>query len=240
MIFFADTHKGKVRPVNEDAFYIPEQGGFLALVADGMGGHSAGEVASRLFVQTAVQSLSGMDPSHISQQDIKAAFDEANKNVWQQARTTPKMHGMGTTATLAVFDNDRVLIGHVGDSRAYLLSNGVLKQITKDHSYVQSLVDRGFITKEDAESHPQKNIITRAIGTEKGIETDIYAIDMKPNDALLLCTDGLFGMVSDMQIQAILNEGLKNAAMRLIDAALEGGGRDNITVVIAAMDGGLV
>lgn len=239
MIFYAGTHVGNIRRTNEDCFYIPQdESGFFALVADGMGGHSAGEVASLHFVETVKKALLRARPQKITPKVVKKIFSMANKNIFQEAQASAQRRGMGTTATLAVFNDSHVLIGHVGDSRAYLFSRGALSQITRDHSYVQSLVDSGLISREAAAVHPRRNIITRAIGTDIEVETDIFTAAFGAGDILLLCTDGLSGLVSDAQIAAILGGGVSLAADRLIEAALAGGGHDNISVVLAARDGG--
>lgn len=241
MKYYAQSHIGKVRSSNEDSFFIPQnENGFFAIVADGMGGHRAGETASRIFVETAKEMLSGLDASKIGPDNIKAVFSAANNTILQESHCVASKHGMGTTASLAVFYGNRATIGHVGDSRIYHFSNGNLSQVTRDHSFVQSLVDRGIITKQEAFRHPQRNIITRAIGTDKYIETDIYSVFLKEFDVLLLCTDGLSGIVSDSDINKILCEGFETAASRLIKAALDGGGNDNVTVVIATMNGGAI
>lgn len=237
MIYYGETHIGNKRQSNEDCFFIPElQNGYFALVADGMGGHSAGEVASRLFMETACEILSAMRPEDVTTETLSGIFSLANSRIF--AESTGEKRGMGTTATLAVFNGADVLIGHVGDSRAYMFCAGSLSQITHDHSYVQSLVDRGLISKEDAAAHPQRNIIMRAIGTEKDIETDFFNLKLHNNDVLLLCSDGLTGSVTDAKIAEILSGELSCAAKSLIDTALAGGGKDNITVVLAAVAGG--
>ncbi|MFA5674994.1 MAG: Stp1/IreP family PP2C-type Ser/Thr phosphatase [Christensenellales bacterium] len=241
MKFYAQSHKGKVRSNNEDSFFIPRYGdGFFALVADGMGGHRAGETASGIIVETAKEMLIGLDAAKVLPDDIKAVFSAANKKIFNESRRRPSKHGMGTTASLAVFCANRAIIGHVGDSRVYHYGGKSLSQVTRDHSFVQSLVDRGIITKEEAFCHPQRNIITRAVGTDMNVQTDIYSVFLKENDALLLCTDGLCGIVPDIDINQILGDGLETAAPRLVQAALDGGGADNITVVIAAMNGGAI
>ena len=239
MIYYGETHIGNRRKSNEDCFFIPEdQNGFFALVADGMGGHSAGEVASRLFTDTACKILSAKRPEDVTTKTLSEVFSLANSRIF--AESTGEKRGMGTTATLAVFNGADVLIGHVGDSRSYVFCSDSLSQITRDHSYVQSLVDRGLISKEDAASHPQRNIIMRAIGTEKDIETDFFNLKLHNNDVLLICSDGLTGCVSDTKIAEILSGDISCAAKGLIEAALAGGGKDNITVVLAAMAGGAV
>ena len=239
MIFYAKTHKGLVRKKNEDSCYAPEHNhGFVAIVADGMGGHSAGEVASQIVIETLRESLEGKATESITEKDVSQALILANKKVWEQAELEKTQKGMGSTATLAVFSGDKTIIGHVGDSRAYLFRNGRLEQLTKDHSYVQILIESGYITKEEALNHPHRNIITRAIGTENEVEADVFSISLKKGDMLLLCSDGLNITVSDKEIKEILNSGAALAADKLVEAALSAGGMDNISVVIAEMDGG--
>ncbi len=239
MIYYAKTHKGSVRRNNEDACYAPDDSqGFFAIVADGMGGHNAGEVASQIVVDTFVEILGGINSVDVTEDVLRRTSSEANARVLADAEKHPDRCGMGSTATAAVFCGNSVLIGHVGDSRAYLYHDGCLKQITRDHSYVQMLLDLGYINEEQAAGHPQKNIITRAIGTDPQVETDIFRISMSGGDCLLLCSDGLNGMISDEQIASILASGYQTAADRLIEAALEAGGGDNVSVVLACVEGG--
>ena len=239
MIYYAKTHKGNVRKLNEDAVYIPEDStGFFAILADGMGGHNAGDVASSLVVNTVKSFLDDIEPASINEDSIRDALCHANTLIWNESCANANRNGMGSTATVAVFVDDVAFIGQVGDSRAYLYRDGVISQITKDHSYVQMLIDRGFIAKEDAERHPQKNIITRAVGTECDVEVDTFIVELKENDMILLCSDGLNNAVSDDEIAMLLSGDLSVAAERLIQAALGNGGTDNISVIIAAFNGG--
>lgn len=239
MIYFAKTHKGNVRKLNEDAVYIPEDGiGFFAILADGMGGHNAGDVASSLVVNTVKAFLSDIDPASVNQDNVRDALCHANTLIWNESCANANRNGMGSTATVAVFADNRAYIGQVGDSRAYLYRDGVVSQITKDHSYVQLLIDRGFITKDDAARHPQKNIITRAVGTESDVEVDTFVVELKENDIILLCSDGLNNAVSDDEIAKLLSADLSLASENLIQAALDNGGTDNISVIIALFDGG--
>lgn len=242
MIYYAKTHKGNVRRNNEDAYYVPPEGsnGFFAIVADGMGGHNAGEVASRIVVDTFREILGGLRPESVTEETLRGMFGEANARVWKNAEIHPERGGMGSTATVAVFCGEGALIGHVGDSRAYLYHAGSLRQITRDHSYVQMLLDLGYISETEAAGHPQKNIITRAVGTDPEITTDILRITLCPDDCLLLCTDGLNVMVPDERIAAILGGGYDTAAGRLIEAALAGGGADNVSVVLAVKGGAVI
>lgn len=238
MIFYSKTDKGSVRRQNEDFIYAPQEaGGFFAVVADGMGGHKAGEVASRLVVDTVIEILTPLAQHGLTEEDIKNALSAANKNVWKKAQSTPDNKGMGSTATIAAFCGNEAIIGHVGDSRAYHFCDGSLSQITKDHSYVQMLIDNGYITSKQALNHPNKNVITRSVGTDDILDIDTFTVPLKKGDALLLCTDGLSNVVPDELIEAILCRGIENAADELVDAALSGGGEDNISVVIAHMDG---
>lgn len=242
MTYFAKTHKGNVRRNNEDAYYAPLEvkNGFFAVVADGMGGHNAGEVASHIVVDTFREVLGGLQPESVTEEALRSMFNEANARVWKNAGMHPERSGMGSTATAAVFCGDDVLIGHVGDSRAYLYHEASLRQITRDHSYVQMLLDLGYISETEAAGHPQKNIITRAMGTDPEITVDIQRATLCPNDCLLLCTDGLNVMVPDERIAAILGGGYDTAAAGLIDAALAAGGEDNVSVVLAVKDGACV
>ncbi len=238
MIFYSKTDKGKRRDNNEDFIFAPQgNGGYFAVVADGMGGHNSGEVASRLVVDTIIDSLKSRSPDDITEEVLTDTLILANKNVWSESYADRQKEGMGSTATAAVFKGSTAIIGHVGDSRCYLFSDGVLSQITKDHSYVQMLVDSGLITEKEAAGHPSKNIITRAVGIDENVDVDIYTLNLKRGDTLLLCSDGLNIAVPDKEIEEILGRGVENAADSLIEAALNHGGSDNISVVLAYMDG---
>ncbi len=238
MTYYLRTHIGLVRKNNEDSCFATEKHGCLfAVVADGMGGHSGGEVASRIVIDTAVQFLEDSDISDFNTDSIKKLLSDANKCVWERALQDKELQGMGSTATLAIIMGRRALIGHVGDSRAYLFRSGKLEQLTKDHSYVQMLIENGYITKEEALRHPHRNIITRAIGAERDVDTDVLTIDLKKGDVILLCSDGLNNAVTDEHICDILLSDEDAAADRLIEESLSSGGTDNITVFIAKMDG---
>ncbi len=238
MIYYARTDKGKVRNQNEDFIYAPDgNDGFFAVVADGMGGHKAGEVASRIVVDTIKDSLESAGAKNVTIQMLCDALKTANKNVWDEAQTNPHLKGMGSTATVAAFRGHEVIIGHVGDSRAYLFRDGALSQITKDHSYVQMLIDNGYITSKQAENHPNKNVITRSVGTDDIVDIDTFTVQLEKGDVILLCSDGLNIVVSDEDIEATLSNGIESAADSLVESALKNGGVDNISVVLAYMDG---
>jgi PPM family protein phosphatase len=222
------SHPGRRRRHNEDSYVLQPP---LFAVADGMGGAKAGEVASGLAA-AAVQE-SGTDGG-TGEARVTALIEEANRRVFRRATEDRSASGMGTTMTVALVEGDRVAIGHVGDSRAYLIRDGRLEQLTDDHSLVAELVRSGKLTPEEAESHPQRSVITRALGTEADVDVDTFSVEASPGDLFMLCSDGLTTMVDD---QAILDaverhrSNLDEAAKALVNAANRGGGEDNITVV---------
>jgi PPM family protein phosphatase len=222
------SHPGRRRRHNEDAYVVEPP---LFAVADGMGGAKAGEVASGLAA-SAVQE-SGND-GQSGEARVEALISEANRRVFMRASEDREASGMGTTMTVALVEDDRVAFGHVGDSRAYLIRDGQLEQLTDDHSLVAELVRSGRLTPEEAETHPQRSVITRALGTEADVDVDTFSIPVEPGDLFLLCSDGLTSMVDDQTILGAVeaNRGnLEEAAKALVNAANRGGGEDNITVV---------
>lgn len=236
MIFFGKTDVGLRRGKNEDSFVVkPGQG--LCLVADGMGGAAAGELASRIFVETAVkvfsESLSRAEDETVDL--VEKAFEGANARVLDHVRVEPQHEGMGCTAELVAFCNNSFVLGHVGDSRTYLLRDAQLKQLTEDHSFVQDQVNRGLISAAEAKSHPLRNVILRAVGVKEKIDVDIIRGRTLPGDLFLLCSDGLTDMVDNTVIQeALSSDGpVQDKADRLIDLAKSAGGHDNITVVLS-------
>ena len=238
MTYYSRTHIGLVRKTNEDSCFATEvDGGFFAIVADGMGGHNGGEVASSIVIETAKALLSEKPPCCLGQDDIRRLLIQANKNVLDRADRDKHLKGMGSTATLVSICGMQAIIGHVGDSRAYLFRDQKLSQLTKDHSYVQMLVESGYITQQEALVHPHRNIITRAIGTESNLEPDVWTDELQAGDVLLLCSDGLSSSVPDEKIADILRSGIPEAADRLIEASLAAGGPDNISVVIVQTGG---
>lgn len=224
------TDVGQVRQVNEDGFLAADP---LFAVADGMGGHRAGEVASA----TALDVLRSSDIDS-SADALMAAVEEANLTVFRRAADEPELYGMGTTlcaiGPVAADGIERIGIVNVGDSRVYLWNDGILSQITEDHSLVEAMVRGGQLTAEEAASHPRRNVVTRALGIEPVVDVDCWALTPAPGDRLLLCSDGLFGEVSDDTISGVLgNESDPMAvAEQLVRLANEAGGRDNITVVV--------
>lgn len=237
------TDPGRMRDGNEDCIATrPDIG--LAILADGMGGHLAGEVASRMAVDIVAQHFAAA-PDTVWAGDIAAdaiadAIRAANLAIFDAARAKPECAGMGSTIVVALFSSDRMWVGHVGDSRLYRLRDGALTQLTQDHSVIQELVNRGLLTLDEARKTIAKNLVTRALGVEAGIVPDISAQPTEPGDVYLLCSDGLNEVLTDTEIAAALSEPaseLTATAQRLIDLANERGGPDNISVILARAGG---
>ena len=241
MEYFGLTDKGRVRPTNQDVFQIEareENDTALVVVCDGMGGANAGNVASRFaaqgFVESVGDALDGTLDEIARQELLIKALKHANETVFTLAGKQPEFRGMGTTLVAALIQGDRATIINVGDSRAYRFDGTVLRQISEDHSYVEEMRRRGKITEADARTHPQKNLITRAVGVEPVVEGDLFEVQLSEQDILLLCTDGLTGMAEDSSIAEVLHNAktLELAGDALLQLALEGGGRDNITAAL--------
>lgn len=240
MRIFAETDKGKVRSINQDAFALNtlSDGAALAIVCDGMGGANAGDVASKTAVDIILQYiLSSYTPTMNSEAVIKLinnAIASANFEIYDLSLKDENLKGMGTTAVVAVVRENVALICNIGDSRAYLFDNE-LKQITRDHSVVQSLVESGKLSPEQARVYPEKNVITRALGVEQSVLPDSYTVDFNENSKILLCTDGMSNFVSENRIFEILkNNNIERITELLIDEANRGGGKDNITVAVVS------
>lgn len=230
--FGSRTDIGYVRDHNEDSLIIIPP---LFAVADGMGGHEAGEIASEITVNT----LAELAPSHLDAEGLTAAVEAANYNVMKAPRQGIGRDGMGTTLTAAMLEGERLLIAQVGDSRAYLLHKGHLQQITRDHSLMADLIEAGQITPEEARVHPNRSVITRAIGSDIHMRPDIYELNVDAGDRILLCSDGLSSMISNNAIESIMRRqsDAQHCADELVTAALENGGADNVTVVVADAPG---
>jgi protein phosphatase len=226
------TDAGRVRRRNEDAFVCTPP---LFAVADGMGGAQAGEVASRLAAAAFhdFHDADALDP----EARLRSIIQEANRRIYARASTDPHASGMGTTITAALVSGARVAVGHVGDSRAYLLRDGSLEQLTEDHSLVADLVRSGRLTPEEAEVHPQRSVITRALGTDAAVTVDSFSVEAQDGDLYLLCSDGLTTMLDADAVRKTLEEepNLERAARRLVEQANANGGDDNITVVLFAV-----
>ena len=217
---------------------IPDRGIFV--VADGMGGHAAGEVASEMavrFITRELGSLTGLSDDQVAER-MRLAIRAANSAIFQRTLVEHDKRGMGTTVTALVLHNSRFLVGQVGDSRAYLLRDGTLAQITKDHSYVQEQVDAGYLTPEQARAHPYSNVITRCVGANNDVMPDVYAGAVRPGDLFLLASDGLTGMLEDYQLAEILRAVQPPQALvdQLIAEANRHGGLDNITAILVRID----
>ncbi|MEZ5499924.1 MAG: Stp1/IreP family PP2C-type Ser/Thr phosphatase [Steroidobacteraceae bacterium] len=245
--FVGETDTGRVREHNEDAIAFDPDIGLLVL-ADGMGGYNAGEVASGIAVKTVVnlvrefltrENMKAIDAATgLSRPSIilRDAIARANKIIFQTARSQPQCEGMGTTIVGALFYDNRISIAHVGDSRLYRIRGGRVQQVTSDHSLLQELVDRGFYTPEEAQRAANKNYVTRALGVEPAVDVDIQEVAVEKGDHFLVCSDGLSDMVQDDDMHLTLSTfgaNLEAVAKQLIQLANNNGGRDNISVIIA-------
>ncbi len=237
MRYAGRTHTGLVREINQDSYLVielSEQKALAVVLADGMGGHNAGELASSLAVEYAAEQTKAKDftgKNFASQ--ITQIMEEANKLVYTKSLQDITHVGMGTTMIMAIVADSEINIGHVGDSRVYILRNGELKRITTDHSLVEELLQSGAITTEEAENHPSKNVITKALGCEPKIYIDNYKREIENGDKMLLCSDGLTNMVKEQEIRNVLTgtEDPEEAVDKLIEKANNYGGEDNVTAV---------
>lgn len=250
------TDKGLKREHNEDSIGKSAEHGVVVL-ADGMGGYNAGEVASEIAVQTLIKSLTKIRVKHAIKQkpsqtptqtdeidqikhDCLLALNKCNQIIYQKASSQPQYKGMGTTIATSIFYDNKIIYSHIGDSRIYCYRDDTLQQLTSDHTLLQELVDRGLYSREEARTSPNKNLITKALGTEPEVEPSIDQTDTHVGDIYLFCSDGLNDMISDTQIGLILSEhplnkhadNLKNAADALVDKANQNGGSDNISVIL--------
>lgn len=238
---------GQKRPRNEDSTASDPSLGF-AIVADGMGGYKAGEVASAIAVSVVMDHVrKGLAVRHAHERDksngqshgaalLRKAIQDANLHIFRTANTEQQCQGMGTTVLAVLFYDDRICVAHVGDSRLYRLRNGTFEQVTSDHSLVQELVNRGFLTKEEALANTPKNLVTRALGIEENVDVDVKEEPVQVGDIYLLCSDGLNDMMSDEEIRLTLSKysaNLSQAGSELIRIANANGGKDNISVVLA-------
>jgi len=238
------THVGKVRQVNEDRVWCGSlPGGWTAVVvADGMGGHRAGDVASELAVGCLEDALQYWDPAMAEEEGLLRLAEiirKANQVVFETASLNEQYHNMGTTLVVAIVGAHRGLIGHVGDSRIYRLRQSSLAQLTEDHTVINELSKAGQLTPEEAARHPLRHAITRSVGTEREVKPDVAAIDWQAGDRLLLCSDGLSNMVEQQQLELTLGQPgatLEETADRLVELALDAGGDDNVTIVLVEDD----
>jgi len=243
--FFSATDVGRARDNNEDSVAVDEAA-HLAVLADGMGGYNAGEVASQMltsFVKTELGRWLREGGASATVQDVKRAMDicvdNANRAIFNAANTNPRYAGMGTTLVLSVFREGTLLLGHVGDSRAYRLRAGQLTQLTRDHSLLQEQLDAGLLTPEEAVFSSNKNLVTRAVGVEDTVLLELHEHEVQPGDLFLMCSDGLSDMLDEAALAQLLlrNASLSETTLSLIDAANDMGGKDNIAIVLARAEG---
>ena len=246
------TDVGRRRKINEDSFLVAPEARLYA-VCDGMGGHNAGEVASRMAIETLASFVEksaveqeitwpwGIDSNlSFDANRLKTAIKLANARVFQAADNREELTGMGTTVVAALVNGDLLTIGSAGDSRCYLVRGGELKQLTRDDSWVNAALGEGILSSDDVEHHPLQNVITKAVGARDTIDLDVIEHRLQPGDLAMLCSDGLHGLINDQQIASILvpaPASLEEATARLVDAANEAGGRDNVTVVLLRYTG---
>lgn len=239
--FCARTDPGRVRGNNEDAVAFDAAVG-LCVLADGLGGHNAGEVASQMATATVCEHLAEWlrapgrpTGSAVLGQAMQACVLQVHRDIQRQAKVNPRQAGMSSTLVVGVFEGEQLVLGHIGDSRCYRWREGVLTQITKDHSRVQEQVDAGLLTPEQAATAAHRNLITRALGAGSQVELELHEHLVRPHDIYLMCSDGLSDMVSETEMKRILStaQPLEQRAQALVDAANARGGRDNVTVLLA-------
>lgn len=241
MKYAVKSDRGLVREVNEDSYDIISgcPGNLAAfIIADGMGGHNSGEIASKLAVDFASSHISQAPEQFSREEDIvpalKSIMEKANAYVYKYSMEHEDNFGMGTTLIIAVICQNKLYIGHVGDSRVYLIRDGKIEQLTTDHSYIEELIRNGSLTREEAQSHPSRNVITRALGCLEDVQIDTYTYDIQQDDLILMCTDGLTNKLEESEITDIVlgADCLESACDKLVDKANEKGGEDNITVIL--------
>ncbi len=238
--FYGETNVGRVRDHNEDAFLTSDTHIF-GMVSDGMGGLAAGEVASQITKDSVNSAFEKAGPDTALSRIVNNAITDANNNVRKAQKEKPEASGMGCTCVLLAFRKKEYCIGYVGDSRIYRYRDNQLHQMTVDHSYVEELFQRGLISAEEKSTHPYKNSITRYVGHEDVIKVDVSSGPLKPGDRFILCSDGLHGEVTDSQIAGVLRDNMnpKDCVQKLIQLALEHGGKDNVSVVVASVENDL-
>jgi PPM family protein phosphatase len=247
----AASDPGRVRPNNEDSYVIlrpPRLAGgldVLLVVADGMGGHQAGEVASRMIVDGFVGALGRVDEQTLGanahpdwRREVERVIQSANNAVYRAAVADPNLNGMGSTVVAGLIESDRLYLGNVGDSRAYLINGETIYQLSQDHSWVAEQVRAGLISASDAGVHPRKNVLTRAVGSMPEVQADTWTFELVPGDQVLLCTDGLTNVVTDQDLVEMTRANPPGrAAEKLVELARQRGAPDNVTVVIAKVQG---
>jgi len=231
------TDVGKVRQMNQDYFYVSEEANYnLYILADGMGGYTGGEIASKLATECVADYIKENFNSTVKKKEeilelIRSAMEFANNVVFDKAKHEVNLEQMGTTLEICLIYNNRAYIGHIGDSRIYRIRKEIIRKLTTDHSYVQKLVKDGTITKEEADHHPKKNMLMKALGCEAIIEPDVMVKGFLKDDIILMCSDGLTNMVDEQKIYDVVKNNFENAAKELTDLANKNGGYDNITII---------
>lgn len=243
MKFLVKTDVGKAREINEDSYYVPQNEDDLKLfiVADGMGGYNGGEIASSLAIKSARNYIEtnfiGTPKDRESMQKlIKSSMQYANMVVYEKSKESDELKGMGTTLEICLWYENKLYIGHIGDSRIYRIRKHIIRKLTNDHSYVETLVKDGKITKEEAKTHPKKNMLMKALGCTEYVEPDIFVRGFLKDDILLMSSDGLTNMVEEQEIFNIVTNNKENPQEILIQRANEAGGIDNITALIVYND----
>lgn len=245
MTAYGISDRGCRRPTNQDAYavrLVQEDGIAVLAVCDGMGGANAGNVASRFAIETFVERVQEQVSANMSREAIERALrdaaEAANETVFRLSTRQPEFAGMGTTIVAGVITKEKAMLINIGDSRAYEIDAKNIVQLTEDHSYVNEMIRQGRIRAEDARTHPNRNLITRAVGVDPRVEGDVYEVDLREGEVLLLCSDGLSGMVEDAKIAEIVRRAndLETAGQALVEAAKLCGGADNITVVLFSRD----
>ena len=236
MKVFVRSDVGRVRPINEDSYYLPGEGESFCAIADGMGGHNAGEVASALAVQVFAEKMRACPA--ITGPAMHHAVEAANEAVHEESMRVAERSGMGTTFTALAQSGSNVHLAHVGDSRAYLIRHGAVMRVTIDHTLVEEMVLKGLITPREAKHHPKRNYITRALGTADHVEVDLIQIERMPGDVFFLCTDGLSNYVEEKKILEIAQSDAswEEKVSTAVDMALAGGGSDNITAMFVVFE----
>ena len=236
---FAKTDIGKAREINQDYYYISDDTEIpqLYILADGMGGYKGGEIASSLAAESAARYIKSNFSSNLIEKEeilklVENAVEYANMVVYEKSKEVEELEGMGTTLEICLIYNNKAYIGHVGDSRIYRIRKEVIRKLTKDHSYVQQLVEDKKITREEAKIHPKKNMLTKALGCTPYVEPDLRARNFEKGDIFIMCSDGLTNMVEEKRIYELVKENINEAADKLISEANLAGGYDNITVII--------
>lgn len=245
MTAYGTSDRGCRRPTNQDAYALSmreEEGIAVIAVCDGMGGANAGNVASRFALDTFMERIQEQVTARMSREGIERALrdaaDAANETVFRLSTRQPEFAGMGTTLVAGVITKEKAMLLNIGDSRAYEIDAKNIMQLTEDHSYVNEMIRQGKLRAEDARTHPNRNLITRAVGVDPRVEADVYEVDLREGEVLLLCSDGLNSMVEDAQIGEIIRRSgdLETAGQALVEAARLCGGADNITVVLFSRD----